>query len=76
MEEFFDLADELIITDLYEAGETPIPHVSHAAIQEEIKQNSQISCRYVPRLQLGCFLSQFVRPWDVVVTLGAGDITG
>lgn len=71
----FDAADELIITDIYGAGETPIPHLSHANIQQEIEQHSTVPCQYVPRSALSHFLSQFVQPFDVVVTLGAGDIT-
>jgi UDP-N-acetylmuramate--alanine ligase len=71
----FDAADELVITDIYGAGETPIPHLSHALIQQEISRCSTIPCRYVPRTALGHFLSQFLQPFDVVVSLGAGDIT-
>ena len=71
----FDAADEVLITDIYGAGEMPIPHLSHALIQQEIEQHSTVSCRYVPRSALSHFLSQFVQPSDVVVTLGAGDIT-
>lgn len=71
----FDAADELIITDIYGAGEIPIPNLSHETIKQEIEQHSNISCHYVPRSALSHFLSQFVQPNDVVVTLGAGDIT-
>ena len=71
----FDAAHELFITDIYGAGETPIPHLSHARIQQEIEQNSSIPCHYIPRTALAHFLSQCLQPFDVVVTLGAGDIT-
>lgn len=71
----FDSVDELIITDIFGAGETPIPNLSHALIQTEVEQNSSISCHYVPRSALSHFLSQFVQPSDIVITLGAGDIT-
>jgi UDP-N-acetylmuramate--alanine ligase len=71
----FDAADELIITDIYAAGENPIPNLSHACIQQEVEQNSTIPCQYISRPALSHFLSQFVQPFDVVVTLGAGDIT-
>jgi UDP-N-acetylmuramate--alanine ligase len=71
----FDAADELLITDIFGAGEAPIPHLSHACIQEEVEKSSAVSCRYVPRPALAHYLSQFVQPLDVVVTLGAGDIT-
>lgn len=71
----FDAADELLITDIFGAGEAPIPHLSHAHIVEEIGEKSAIPCRYVPRSALGHYLSEFVLPLDVVVTLGAGDVT-
>lgn len=71
----FDAADELIITDIYGAGETSRPDLSHTLIQDEVKQASKISCHYVPRSALSHYLSRSVQPHDVVVTLGAGDIT-
>ncbi len=71
----FEVVDELIITDIYGAGETPIPHLSHAQIFEEIKYSSSVPIRYVPRAELSQQLAQVVRPHDVVVTLGAGDVT-
>jgi UDP-N-acetylmuramate-alanine ligase len=36
---------------------------------------SKIPCHYAPRGELGRFLVDFTCPGDVVVTLGAGDIT-
>jgi UDP-N-acetylmuramate--alanine ligase len=71
----FEAADEILITDIYGAGETPIPHLSHALIQEEIQLNSSVPCRYVRRADLSHYLCQLVQPDDVVITLGAGDIT-
>ncbi len=71
----FDAADEVFITDIYGAGETAIPHLSPALIQQEVKNCSTIPCRYVSRPALSHCLSQFLQPFDVVVSLGAGDIT-
>lgn len=71
----FEVADEVLITDIYGAGETPISTLSPQLIQQEIQQRTFQSCRYVPRSELSCYLSQFVQPQDVVITLGAGDIT-
>lgn len=71
----FDDADELLVTDIFGAGEAPIPHLSHALIVQEIEERSTVPCRYVPRSALSHYLSEFVQPFDVVVTLGAGDIT-
>lgn len=71
----FEAADEVIVTDLFGAGEAPIPDVSHVQILEEIQAHSAVNCQYVPRSALSHMLAQFVQPHDVVVTLGAGDIT-
>jgi UDP-N-acetylmuramate--alanine ligase len=71
----FEDADELFITDIFGAGEIPLPNVTHNEIHSEIKNNSLISSRYVPRKELANELSTFLRPLDVVVSLGAGDIT-
>ncbi len=71
----FNEADAVLITDIFGAGETPLPHISHTLILQEIQQVSSLSCHYVPRSALSHYLSQFVRPSDVIVTLGAGDIT-
>ena len=63
----FDAADEVIITDLFSAGETPIPGVTHEPILTEVTE----AC-YVPRESLARHLSSHT---GVIVTLGAGDIT-
>jgi len=65
----FDDADELFVTDIYGAGETAIEGISPQLILKEVKAH------YAPRNQLAQELAQVLRPHDVVVTLGAGDIT-
>jgi UDP-N-acetylmuramate--alanine ligase len=71
----FDSADEVLITDIYGAREVPIPDVTHEVILREVLAQSSVPCRYVPRHQLLAQLQTLARPYDVVVTLGAGDIT-
>lgn len=71
----FDEADEVIVTDIYGAGEPPLPGLSSLQIVQEIKSKSNIPCRYVPRNNLLKELEIVLRPFDVVITLGAGDIT-
>lgn len=65
----FDEADEVVITDLFSAGEPPIESISHVPILNEIKHPSLC---YVPRNELAAYLSA---KSGVIVTLGAGDIT-
>lgn len=72
----FDVADELFMTDLYTAEEVPIPGISHESVMAEIQKHSpQLPIHYVPRKDLVGSIIKFLRPSDVLVTMGAGDIT-
>lgn len=71
----FKDVDQLFVTEIYAANETPIPGLSHESIIQEIRSNSEISCQHVERLHVATSLASFLRPHDVCVTLGAGDIT-
>lgn len=73
--DIFNAADSLFITDIYSARETPIPGISHQLVLDEVRQNLGQRCRYAPRTDLATIIAQFLRPHDVFVTLGAGDIT-
>ena len=67
----FQAACEVLITDVHAAGEKPIDGVSPEEIMKELPKSAQ----YVSRDFLLMFLQTFVRADDVVVTLGAGNIT-
>lgn len=71
----FNDADEVYITEIYAARETPIEGVSHDKIIAEIKEDLGNRCHHISREKAPETLSSFLRPHDVVVTLGAGDIT-
>lgn len=71
----FEVVDELIVTDIFAAGESPLPNVTSDRIIEEIKSMSSVPVQYVPRTAINHKLAQMIQPHDVVVTLGAGDIT-
>jgi UDP-N-acetylmuramate--alanine ligase len=71
----FDAADHLFVTDLYAAMEEPIPGVDCHLVIREVQKKSPVPCEYIPRASLGEDLAQFLKPNDLVVTLGAGDIT-
>jgi UDP-N-acetylmuramate--alanine ligase len=73
----FQDADVLVITDIYPAGETPLPGVRAATLAEGIAARTAREVRYVgDRGELVEFLLRAVRPGDLVLTLGAGDIGG
>jgi UDP-N-acetylmuramate--L-alanine ligase/undecaprenyldiphospho-muramoylpentapeptide beta-N-acetylglucosaminyltransferase len=71
----FDAADQLILTDIYASGESPIPEVSLMQIMAEINRASSLPCAYVPREELGKTLVSSLQRGALAVTLGAGDIT-
>jgi UDP-N-acetylmuramate--alanine ligase len=67
--------DRLILTDIFAAREEPIKGISTESLLEKIKGNTTIDAQYVPRIQLSRFLADTLKPEDVLVTMGAGDIT-
>lgn len=71
----FDFADEVIVTDIYSAREEPIPGITAEALVTKIKQNSTVAASFLPKTKCVEFLKNHLRPHDVLVTLGAGDIT-
>lgn len=66
----FDAADIAIVTDLFAAGESPIAGVSHESVLAEVPQGE-----YLPREGLTASLAARCRPGDIVITMGAGDVT-
>lgn len=72
--EAFDRADLVYITDIYPAGEMPIEGVVAETLVEKIKSKSSVSCRFLPHDQWTC-LNDVLRPHDVFLSLGAGDVT-
>jgi UDP-N-acetylmuramate--alanine ligase len=73
----FDGSDVLIVTDVYSAGEAARPGVTGELIVKAVKEaGASIDVRYAPTLDgLLAQLSQELRPGDLCLTLGAGDIT-
>jgi UDP-N-acetylmuramate--alanine ligase len=65
-------ADQVILTDIYAAGETPIQGLTSQTLLAAIQKDSAV---YVPRDELAGFLASYLHPEDVLITMGAGDIT-
>ncbi|MCS6292163.1 MAG: UDP-N-acetylmuramate--L-alanine ligase [Nitrospira sp.] len=78
IEEFthaFDQADLLFMTDIYAAGEAPIPGVSGAALADRIKAAGHQGVTFIEKKEtLPDQVLPHLQPGDLVVTLGAGDI--
>jgi len=71
----FSNADEVIIVDIYGAGEDPIPQVCSDMIVKHIRENNHPSVQYIPDLQSAeDFVANKMQPNDLVITLGAGDV--
>jgi UDP-N-acetylmuramate--alanine ligase len=66
-------ADELVLTDIYAAGEAPIPGVTAEALRATFPKSAKVGL--VPRKELTAALVAAARPGDLVLCLGAGDIT-
>lgn len=72
----FDMADFLVVSDIYPASELPIEGVDAQAIVDKIKQYCpDKDVLYLPKDQIAEFIFNKARPNDLIVTLGAGDIT-
>ncbi|MDA1183906.1 MAG: UDP-N-acetylmuramate--L-alanine ligase [Acidobacteria bacterium] len=68
-------ADEIVLTDIYAAGEEPIPGVTIDAAAEAIRRGSGRPVRVVRALDdLVTDLATAARAGDAVITLGAGSI--
>ncbi|MFH1239047.1 MAG: cyanophycin synthetase, partial [bacterium] len=72
----FEQADAVIVTEIYAAGEKPIKGVNAGLIVKNIKASRQgINLKFCPTRQgIVDALMKTVRPNDLVITLGAGDI--
>ena len=70
-------ADVLLLVDVFSAGEMPIPGVTSKMLAETIRaRHPGKDVRYVPgRANIVPAIAEAVRPGDLLITMGAGDIT-
>ncbi|MBI4744373.1 MAG: UDP-N-acetylmuramate--L-alanine ligase [Actinobacteria bacterium] len=73
----FNDSDLAIITDIYPAGENPIPGISGKLIVDSIlKRNPRKQVVYLPKKNLiKDLLTGILKENDLVLTMGAGDIS-
>ena len=70
-------ADEVVLTDIYAAGEEPIPGITVAALAAAVSAGRPVAARVVTRLDdVAPAVADLARPGDLVLTLGAGSIGG
>jgi UDP-N-acetylmuramate--alanine ligase len=71
--EALSLADEVVVLDVFGAREEPEPGVTGALIADQVKGTS---VHYEPAFDLAVTLAVgLVKPGDLLVTMGAGDVT-
>jgi len=71
----FEAADFVVVTDIFAASELPIPGMTSQTVTDAISSCNSVDVHLIPRNELKEKLLFMIRPHDVVVTLGAGDIT-
>ena len=68
-------ADYLVLTDIYPAGEDPLPGITVEALAAAIRRAVKMPVEVVPRLEhVVPAIARVAGPGDVVITLGAGSI--
>jgi UDP-N-acetylmuramate--alanine ligase len=68
-------ADHVVLTDIYSAGEDPVPGATLEALAASIRSSTTVPLDVVPLLDdIPSAIVRIARPGDVVITLGAGSI--
>jgi UDP-N-acetylmuramate--alanine ligase len=71
----FNQADILVVTEIYAAGETPIPAVTAEKLAEAISTAGHKNVVFTSTVQAGVeFLLREARPGDAIMAIGAGSI--
>ncbi len=70
-------ADVVVVTDVYPAGETPVPGVTGRLVADAVRAaDPAVDVHYVAsRAAVAGTVSRLLRPGDLCLTLGAGDLT-
>ena len=72
----FNRADLVFVTDVYAAGEEPIEGANAERLSTAIRAHGHRNVVHIPeRTDLVAALQGVLQPGDVVLTMGAGDIT-
>ena len=72
----FNLADILVLTDIYAASEAPIPGVTSEALAKAVGEAGHKNVFYLRSMQESIeFLLREARPGDAILTIGAGNVS-
>lgn len=71
----FTDCDQLILTDIYSAGEIPVEGVSGASLADAVTAATNQQVTFIPTLpKVEEYLFSIAEPGDLIMTIGAGDI--
>ncbi|MDI5936243.1 UDP-N-acetylmuramate--L-alanine ligase [Halomonas kalidii] len=69
--------DTLLLLDVYSAGEAPIPGADGRTLAGSIRQRGEVDPIFVQEKgELPGLLARVLRPGDILITQGAGDVGG
>ena len=71
----FEYADRIILTEIYSAGEPPQEGISSEVLFRTMKEKCLTPVEFVERAKLTSFLEGNLQRGDILITMGAGDIT-
>ena len=69
------LVDELILLDIYSAGEDPIEGISSSRLLENLKDNLKVSLASTKEEVLDQIESSFIKGKDILLIQGAGNVS-
>jgi UDP-N-acetylmuramate--alanine ligase len=73
--EAFALADQLILTEIYPAGERPLPGISGETLYEKLRARGHPAVSFFPNpSEIPPYLLGSLKGGEMVITLGAGDV--
>jgi UDP-N-acetylmuramate--alanine ligase len=71
----FDEADTVLLTEIYGAGEAPIPGVTAEALVRAMRRRGHVDLHYEPVVTaVVAAVQRIVQPGDLVLVLGAGNV--
>src|SRR5215469_5911452 len=72
----FNQADVLVLTDIYPAGETPVPGVTSEGLADAVRRAGHKNVHYRHSLpEATAYLLKQARPGDAILTIGAGSVS-
>ena len=66
------LADQVVLTDIYPAGEDPIPGITVEALAEQVRLAGGTAHVVAPLSEVPAAVARLAEPGDLVITMGAG----